>query len=107
MDLCCGENARIAIEGYSFRLAPSLVAQVWEVAKAAGAKSFKMDVGFQRAVDVQDDHLALLEVNIPAVDIIDFDYPHWHKLSDTPDKVSDAQVNEVGQVVLGWLKLQK
>lgn len=107
LDLCCGTDARIAIEGYSYRYAPALVGQVWGVAKAAGAKSFKSEVGFARAHDVQDDHLALNQAGIPAVDIIDFDYAHWHKLSDTPDKVSDAQMNEVGQVLVGWLKSQK
>ncbi len=107
LDLCCGENARLAVEGYSWTFAPQLVDQVWQTAKAVGAKSFKYEGGFQRAAQVQDDHIALNKAGIPAVDIIDFDYKYWHLLADTPDKVSDAQVAEVAQVLAAWLRLQK
>ena len=102
--MCCGENARLAVEGYSWQFAQGLVNEVWGVAQSIGAKSFVYEIGFKRAQDVQDDHLALNEAGIPAVDIIDFDYAHWHRLSDTGDKVSDKQVGEVGQVLLAWLK---
>ena len=33
-----------------------------------------------------------LELGIPAVDIIDFDYPYWHTTQDTTDKVSAASL---------------
>ena len=39
-------------------------------------------------VAVQDDHLALNQAGIPAIDIIDFDYPHWHRLTDVPANCS-------------------
>ena len=107
LDLCCGKNARLAVEGYSQTMAPALVAEVWGVAKKLGAKSFRAELGFQRGNEVQDDHLALNEVGIPAIDLIDFDYEHWHLLSDTADKIDDAQVREVGQVLLAWLAQQK
>ncbi|MBA4065157.1 MAG: hypothetical protein C0501_15865 [Isosphaera sp.] len=103
-DLCAAAGARLAIEGYSWQFARPLVEQIWGTAKAVGAKSFVAEKGFKRSDDVQDDHLALNRVGIPAVDIIDFDYPHWHKLSDTPDKVSGAQMAEVSTVVTVWLQ---
>jgi hypothetical protein len=99
-DLFAGKDAQLKVEGYSHAGAPKLVEQVWGVAKSIGAKSFKYEEGHT----VQDDHLALLRVGIPAVDIIDFDYPHWHKLSDTLDKVSGAQLTEVSNVVTVWLQ---
>ncbi|HPG83276.1 MAG TPA: hypothetical protein PKY55_08375 [bacterium] len=34
------------------------------------------------------------------MDIIDFDYPPWHTLADTPDKCSPASLEKVGRVVL-------
>jgi glutaminyl-peptide cyclotransferase len=107
LDLCGAADARLAVEGFSWHFAPQLVREVWAVAAAQGAKSFKLEQGFARAVQVSDDHLALNEVGIPAVDIIDFDYPHWHKLTDTPDKVSAKQCAEVGNVLAGWLTQQK
>lgn len=43
-----------------------------------------------------DDHTPFLEAGIPAVDIIDFDYPYWHTVGDTTDKVSAESLEAVG-----------
>ncbi len=72
-----GKDAQLKVELNSYEAAPKLVEQVWGVAKTLGAKSFK----YERGHEVQDDHLALNRAGIPTIDIIDFDYPHWHKLS--------------------------
>ena len=53
---------------------------------------------------VQDDHIALNRVGIPTIDLIDFDYPHWHKLSDTPDKCSGATMATVAKVLTTWIQ---
>ena len=107
LDLFAHKNARLAMEGYSVRFAPKLVLDVWNTAQLLGAKSFVREQGFRRGNEVSDDHLALLEVGIPAIDVIDFDYKHWHKLTDTLEQCSGEQMSEVGQVLLGWLQLQK
>jgi glutaminyl-peptide cyclotransferase len=107
LDLCCAADARLAVEGFSWEFAPLMVREVWDIAAKQGAKSFKFEQGFHRAARVTDDHLALNEVGIPAIDIIDFDYPDWHKLTDTPDKISAKQTAEVANVLLAWLKQQK
>jgi glutaminyl-peptide cyclotransferase len=51
-----------------------------------------------------DDHTPFLEKGIPAVDLIDFDYPYWHTTADTSDKVSPQSLEIVGNVILTWLK---
>lgn len=99
-DLFAGKNADLRVEQYSYEAAKPLVDQIWGVAKAVGAKSFR----YERGYEVQDDHLALNRVGIPTVDVIDFDYPHWHKLSDTADKVSGEQLAEVSKVITTWLQ---
>ncbi len=68
--------------------------------RTLGAKSFK----YERGHEVQDDHLALNRVGIPTVDVIDFDYAHWHKLTDTADKISGDQLAEVSKVISTWLQ---
>ena len=35
-------------------------------------------------------------VGIPAIDLIDFEYPHWHTVRDTPDKCSPASLKVRG-----------
>jgi len=53
-----------------------------------------------------DDHEPFLKVGISAVDIIQLnDYPHWHKASDTIDKISAQSMKIVGDTVLASLPL--
>ena len=99
-DLFAGTGAALKVEVNSWDAARPLVDQIWGVAKAVGAKSFK----YERGHEVQDDHLALNAVGIPTIDVIDFDYAHWHKLSDTPDKISGDQLAEVSKVITTWLQ---
>jgi Zn-dependent M28 family amino/carboxypeptidase len=49
---------------------------------------------------VLDDHIPLIERGIPTIDIIDFDYPWWHTVSDTPDKCSPLSLGKIGELVL-------
>ena len=50
-----------------------------------------------------DDHLPLNNAGIPTIDIIDFDYPFWHKADDLPKNCSANSLAEVGKVVTAWL----
>jgi len=100
LDLFAAQGAELAVEQNSYTLAPKLVEQLWGVAKDVGAKSFRHEAG----PEVLDDHIALNKAGIPTVDLIDFGYKHWHKLTDTPDKVSGAQMAEVSKVITVWLQ---
>jgi hypothetical protein len=102
-DLCFHDGARLKVEDHSWLGAKDLVNTLWGIAERRKAKSFVYQRGFDRGTAVLDDHVALLEVGIPAVDVIDFDYAHWHKLSDTPDKIAPKQMAEVAGVVVEWL----
>jgi hypothetical protein len=106
-DMVGHENAGLRIEGFSWENARELVLEVWKVAEEQKAKSFKFTRGFNRSMHVSDDHISLQNAGIPAIDIIDFDYEHWHKLGDTPDKCTAGQMAQVGNVTLGWLKKKK
>jgi hypothetical protein len=48
---------------------------------------------------VYDDHIPLMDQGLPALDIIDFDYPYWHTMADTPDKCSARSLGVVGNLV--------
>ena len=50
-----------------------------------------------------DDHTPFLAAGIPAVDVIDFDYPYWHTTEDTDEKVSAASLKAVGDTISNWL----
>ena len=90
----------LPIEYFSYLQAPFLVREIWSLADEMGYTQFK-----NKIVDpIYDDHRALyLNSNIPAIDIIDFDYPYWHTLEDTPDKCSASTLGIVGRVVSEYI----
>ena len=71
---------------------------IWNAAKRAGRREF-----VDEPLDVKDDHLSFLKAGVPAVDIIDLDYPAWHTEGDTLDKVSAESLQAVGDVLLAAL----
>jgi glutaminyl-peptide cyclotransferase len=101
LDMVGGKNLRIKKEPNSLEGAPELVREVWGVAGALKVKSFLSD----RGREVRDDHLALNRAGIPTIDIIDFEYPYWHKADDLPENCSAESLAEVGRVVTAWLSL--
>jgi hypothetical protein len=62
--------------------------------------------GFSRTA-VLDDHIALNRGGIPAIDIIDFSYPHWHRLTDVPRNCSAETLAQVAKVVSVWAQRAK
>ncbi len=53
---------------------------------------------------ILDDHIPFLRRGIPAVVMIDFDYPYWHTTQDTPDKVAPQSLEAVGRTLQVWLE---
>lgn len=52
---------------------------------------------------IDDDHMPFVRAGIPAIDIIDLDYPAWHTAQDDLDRVSARSLQIVGEVVLDAL----
>ncbi len=100
VDMVGGEPLRIYPDKEGNRRAGHLVQEIWAIARRLKATGFKTGQFY----DVSDDHWPLLEVGIPAIDIIDFSYKHWHLTSDTADKCSAASLAQVGGVVAEWLR---
>ena len=47
--------------------------------------------------------MPFLEAGVPAVDIIDLDYPPWHTAEDTLDKVSRREIDLGAGVIAAML----
>lgn len=78
----------------------ALADEIWAIADDLGyANNFVPEYKHS----MLDDHTPFLEAGIPAVDIIDFDYPYWHTIEDTPDKVSPESLAAVGQTLWVWV----
>jgi glutaminyl-peptide cyclotransferase len=82
---------------------PAIRDEIWTVASELGhGKVFIQEEKYS----MLDDHTPFLEAGLPAVDIIDFDYPYWHTLEDTPDKISATSLEAVGSTLLEWITQQ-
>ena len=77
-----------------------LSAKIWAIAAQLG---YGDHIIAQPKHTIIDDHLPFKEQGIPAVDMIDFDYPYWHTLADTADKVSPISLEQVGRTLEAWL----
>jgi len=81
----------------------ALAAELWQQAAELGhGEVFINSVKYS----MLDDHSPFLGLGIPAVDIIDFDYPYWHTRADTLDKISAHSLQVVGETLLAWLLAQ-
>jgi hypothetical protein len=100
LDMIAGAQPRFPVEQHSFFLARALTLQLWQIAEEQKATAFR----YERGPEVLDDHLALNRAGIPAVDIIDFDYPHWHRLSDLPKNCAPEGMVQVARVLSVWLQ---
>ena len=75
--------------------------EIWKTGQNLGYGDIFLD---QRGYYMLDDHTPFLEKDIPAVDIIDFDYPYWHTTQDTLDKISVNSLEAVGKTLETWLE---
>jgi Peptidase family M28 len=75
--------------------------ELWGRMRAAAAKVGEESV-FPDATrgQVYDDHTPFADRGIPAIDLIDFDYPCWQKRCDTMRKVSQRSIDAAGESVL-------
>jgi glutaminyl-peptide cyclotransferase len=78
-----------------------LMRVLWSIATELGYEEHFIA---QYQHSIIDDHLPFAQRGIPAVDIIDFDYPYWHTAEDTPDKVRPESLERVGRVLETWLE---
>jgi len=68
---------------------------VWSTAADLGYKAFFTD----QQIGEDDDHIPFVRAGVPAIDLIDIDYPPWHNDTDTMDKLSAQSMEIVGTVV--------
>ena len=77
----------------------------WNLAEELSLPAFKKTI----AQEIYDDHVPLWEIaEIPAIDIIDFQYPnmfynHWHTQSDTPENCSSQSLGQVGNLLVNYI----
>ncbi len=56
---------------------------------------------------IMDDHTPFRDKGIPAIDLIDFDYPCWQRTCDTLDKLSVRSIDASGEAVTELLRRER
>jgi hypothetical protein len=116
LDMIAGKNPQFFMEGYSVARAQPLVERIWQIARDQRCRAFVP----QRGKQVEDDHLQLLNVGVPCIDIIPvhserlpdgpgrfLSYPHWHRITDTVANCAPEGMEQVAKVLAVWMKTAK
>jgi hypothetical protein len=93
LDFVADKDLSIPREGPSD---PELWKKLRSAAQAAGVGRH-FPAGTQGSI--QDDHLPFIEQGVPSIDLIDFDFPCWHRLCDDLSAVSERSVDASGEAV--------
>lgn len=100
LDMIGDKNLNVTIPNSSD---PELAKLLFNSAKTLGVK--KYFTWFKG--DILDDHTPFVNANIPAIDIIDFEFGpsniYWHSKADTMDKISPKSLEITGNVTLHML----
>jgi len=102
LDMVGDANLNVYIERYSYKQNPKLVMELWGKAEELNLTGFKKMAYYT----IFDDHVPLYEIaGIPAVDIIDFDYPdektnYHHTHNDVVENCSPQSLWQVGTLMV-------
>ena len=105
LDMIGDRILEIPIERNSYRIAPDIVNELWNIAEKLKLSAFQNRLGY----DVYDDHIPLWEfAEIPAIDLIDLNYPnqrmnYWHTLDDIPQNCSPESLDQVGSLLTNYI----
>ena len=98
LDFVANQGLAIPFEASSD---PQMWADLREAAERVGADSAFPDT---RQGVVEDDHTPFIRRGVPAIDLIDFNFPCWHKPCDDLTAVSKASLDKSGEAVLEFLR---
>ena len=105
LDMVGDKQLSLPIERYSYQFHPELVRDLWDRAKKLGLDAFIRELDYA----IYDDHVPLYKIaGIPAIDIIDFNYPnsytnYHHTLNDVVENCSSESLDQVGRLMVDYI----
>ena len=105
LDMIGDAELHIPIERFSYQQNRKLVKKLWGLAKELSLDAFESRIVYT----IYDDHVPLwAEAKIPAIDIIDFNYPnsysnYWHTTQDLPENCSAESLGQVGTLLAHYI----
>ena len=105
LDMIGDAELHIPIERNSYHQNRELVKKLWSMAEELSLDAFESRIVYT----LYDDHVPLWdEARIPAIDIIDFNYPnsyanYWHTTQDLPENCSAESLGQVGTLLVHYI----
>jgi hypothetical protein len=78
--------------------------KIWTKLRAAAARA-GVAAYFPDTVEtsIEDDHTPFLQQGVPSINLIDWDFPCWHKTCDNLSAVSEKSLDASGEAVAALL----
>jgi glutaminyl-peptide cyclotransferase len=97
LDFVGDRDLAIPRDGYSNR-------RLWTKLRAASRRTGQARhfPAFEQGA-VLDDHVPFIRAGVPAIDLIDFDFPCWHRTCDDLTAVSPRSLDAVGETIMAFL----
>ena len=102
IDMVGDRTLTLPPEKSSFQRARGLTQLVWREAARLNATAFTIR---RFGPWIVDDHTPFQKKGIPALLLIDYEYPEWHTHQDTPEKCSAESLAQVGTVLLSTIQV--
>lgn len=100
IDMIGDADLAIYQEGFSHSV---LQEQIWQTASRLGyEENFISEIKYS----IIDDQKPFVDLGIPSALLIDLDYPYWHTVNDTLDKISKDSLEKIGNLLIEWLRFQ-
>lgn len=104
LDMVGNPRLNVPREAFSSQRAKGLTDRIYRTARVMGYERYFPD---REGPEIYDDHLQFLDAGVPFVDLIDFNYPHWHTIHDLPEECSASSLEIVGKLVLKVLTSER
>lgn len=111
LDMVGGKEAVFCREYFSEKAAPALAQTIWGIAASRGYDNLFLN---KMGSAITDDHVQLIEHDIPAIDIIEYHpenpngFNHrWHTVADNMDGISAETLRAVGETVMQYLRTSR
>lgn len=98
LDMVADKDINFFMESFSEK---TISSEIWQIGSDLGFSSVFIN---QTKYSMIDDHRPFIDNGIPAVLIIDFDYPYWHTTKDDLDAISIDSLNIIGSVIYKWIR---
>lgn len=100
VDMIGDKDLNVYKEGFSESFSKKLNDKIFKILRKIDKKAFFDSVKYY----IYDDHINFINIKIPSVVIIDFDYKYWHTTMDVIENCSHESLKKIKIALLKYIK---